>query len=252
MTIQEFFQEHPDCAVAFSGGVDSAWLLHEAARYARRVTAYFAQTPFQPAFELRDAQETARQLGVELRVLPYDVLAEPQVAANPTDRCYYCKRALFSRLLHAAADAGYTLVLDGSNASDDASDRPGMRALRQLQVRSPLRECGVTKSEIRRQAREAGLAVWNKPSYACLATRVPAGTAITHEMLQRVERGESALMDMGFSDFRLRLRGEEALLQVTASQMEQAQHLLEEIGRRLAADFSQIRLDPVPRASREV
>lgn len=252
MTIQEFFQENPACAVAFSGGVDSAWLLHEAAKYARQVTAYFVKTPFQPAFELRDAQETAQQLGVALRVLEYDVLALPQVAANPADRCYHCKQALFSHLLQAARADGYALVLDGSNASDDAGDRPGMRALRELGVRSPLRECGVTKAEIRRLAREAGIAVWDKPSYACLATRVPAGTAITHALLRRVERGESALMDMGFSDFRLRLRGEEGLLQVTAAQMDQAQRQLEEINRRLAEELRQVRLDPVPRESREV
>lgn len=252
MTIQEFFQENPACAVAFSGGVDSAWLLHEAAKYAQRTAAYFVKTPFQPAFELRDAQETAGRLGVTLRVLEYDVLALPQVAANPGDRCYHCKQALFTRLLQAARADGFPLLVDGSNASDDASDRPGMRALRELGVCSPLRVCGITKAEIRRRAREAGIPVWDKPSYACLATRVPTGTAITHELLRRVERGESLLMDMGFSDFRLRLRGEEGLLQVTAAQMAQARHQLEEINHRLAEDLRQIRLDPIPRESREV
>lgn len=252
MTIQEFFQENPACAVAFSGGVDSAWLLHEAASYAQRTAAYFVKTPFQPAFELRDAQETAQQLGVVLRVLEYDVLTLPQVAANPADRCYHCKQALFTRLLQAARDDGFPLVADGSNASDDASDRPGMRALRELGVCSPLRMCGITKAEIRCLTREAGIPVWDKPSYACLATRVPTGTTITHELLRRVERGESALMDMGFFDLRLRLRGEEGLLQVSAAQMEQARCRLEEISCRLAEDFRRVRLDPIPRESREV
>lgn len=252
MTIQEFFNENPECAVAFSGGVDSAWLLHEAARFCRRTAAYFVHTPFQPAFELADARETAEKLGVELRVLELDVLTVPEVAANPADRCYYCKNALFTHLIQTAKADGFPVILDGSNASDDAGDRPGMRALRELGVRSPLRECGVTKAEIRRLAGEAGIAVWDKPSYACLATRVPAGTAITREMLQRVERGESALMDMGFSDFRLRLRGENALLQVRSAQMEQAKERLPEINRRLAGDFAEICLDPAPRESREV
>ena len=108
------------------------------------------------------------------------------MASNPPDRCYHCKRSLFTALLAAAKADGFPVVLDGSNASDDAGDRPGMRALRELEVRSPLRECGLTKSDVRRLAREAGLPVWDKPSYACLATRVPTGTAITREDLGRV------------------------------------------------------------------
>ena len=157
MTMQEFFIQNPTAAVAFSGGVDSAWLLHEARTWARRTAAYFVRTPLQPDFELEDARETAGRLGVELRVLEADILAVPEVAANPADRCYHCKRALFTRLTAAAAADGFPLVLDGCNASDDASDRPGMRALRELGVRSPLRECGVTKADIRRLAREADL-----------------------------------------------------------------------------------------------
>ena len=252
MTIQEFFQQNPECAVAFSGGVDSAWLLHEAVKYARRTAAYFVQTPFQPAFELADARETAEKLGAELRVLELDILSVPEVAANPANRCYYCKNALFTHLIAAAKADGFPVILDGSNASDDAGDRPGMKALRELGVRSPLRQCGITKADIRRLAEEAGIAVWDKPSYACLATRIPAGTAITPDMLRRVERGESMLMDLGFSDFRLRLRGDQALLQVREEQMEKARQLLADMNTRLAADFAGITLDPTPRESREV
>lgn len=251
MTIQEFFQQNPEAAVAFSGGVDSAWLLHEAARWAKKSRAYFVRTPFQPGFELEDAQDTANLLGAELTVIDFDVLTIPAVAANPTDRCYHCKTALFTRLLEAAGADGFPLVLDGSNASDDASDRPGMRALRELGVRSPLRECGVTKAEIRRLARQAGLPVWDKPSYACLATRVPAGTAITRRDLARVERGEALLMGRGFSDFRLRLRGEGALLQVRREQMDLARRELGELQQLLAGEFSRVELDSTPRESRE-
>lgn len=250
MTLQEFFQAHPEAAVAFSGGVDSALLLRQAAQYARRTAAYFIRTPFQPAFELADAQDTARRLGAALTVLEVDVLSLPEVAANPEDRCYFCKRALFTRLTEAARADGFPLVLDGSNASDDASDRPGMRALAELGVRSPLRECGIVKSEVRRMAREAGLPVWDKPSYACLATRVPTGTPLTAGDLARVERGEAALMARGLSDFRLRLRGEDALLQVRSEQTDLARALLAE--HPLAGDFAQVLLDPVPRESREV
>ena len=174
------------------------------------------------------------------------------MAGNPPDRCYHCKRSLFTALLAAAKADGFSVVLDGSNASDDAGDRPGMRALRELEVRSPLRECGLTKSDVRRLAREAGLPVWDKPSYACLATRVPTGTAITREDLGRVERGEQALAAMGFHDFRLRLRGDGALLQVREGP----------VGGGPAAaggapapcwprDFTQVELDAAPRQTRE-
>lgn len=251
MTIQEIFQEYPVCAVAFSGGVDSAVLLSAATAYAKRTAAYFVKTPFQPDFELADARETARRLAVPLTVLEFDILSVPEVAANPADRCYYCKRALFTRLLEAAEADGFPLVLDGGNASDDASDRPGMRALRELGVRSPLRECGVTKAEVRRLARAAGLPVWDKPSYACLATRVPAGTAITRKDLDRIARGEALLASLGLSDFRLRLRGEDGLLQVREEQFELALRLLPALRERLAEDFGNILLDETPRVSRE-
>ena len=251
MTLREFFEENPVCAVAFSGGVDSAVLLSAAAAYGRKAAAYFVRTVFQPGFELEDARETAGRLGVELRVLEADILAVPEVAANPADRCYYCKRALFTRLLEEAARDGFPVVLDGGNASDDAGDRPGMRALAELGIRSPLRECGIGKAEVRRMAREAGLRVWDKPSYACLATRVPAGTAVSAAALARVERGETELMALGFSDLRLRLRGEDGLLQVREEQLEMARRLLPEIRERLAGDFRTVWLDDVPRESRE-
>ena len=251
MTIQEFFQQNSIAAVAFSGGVDSAWLLHEAAAYATRTAAYFVHTPFQPDFELSDARDTARRLGVSLTVLNFDILTVPEVAANPENRCYYCKRALFSLLLESAQADGFPLVLDGGNASDDAGDRPGMRALGELGVRSPLRECGVTKSDIRRLARKAGLPVWDKPSYACLATRIPAGTVITAQDLHRAAEGESALMAQGLSDFRLRLRGETALLQVRAEQMELARRLLAAPPEAIAKNFHSVMLDPTPRVARE-
>lgn len=251
MTIQEFFAQNPEAAVAFSGGVDSAWLLHEAMRYARRAAAYFVRTPFQPDFELEDAQDTARRLNAPLKVVPFDILDVPAVTANPPDRCYHCKQALFSCLLNEAAADGFPLVLDGSNASDDAGDRPGMRALRELGVRSPLRECGITKAEIRIQAQAADLPVWDKPSYACLATRIPAGASITAGDLARVARGESTLMAMGFSDFRLRLRGDGALLQVRPEQMALAGQLLPQAQALLAEDFTFIQLDSEARQSRE-
>lgn len=252
MTLVEFFRENPEGAVALSGGVDSAYLLYAAARFCRRTAAYFVKTAFQPGFELADAQAAAAHAGVPLRVLELDVLSVPEIAGNPPDRCYYCKQALFSAMARAAAQDGLPQIFDGSNASDDADSRPGMRALRELRVRSPLRECGIAKGEVRALAREAGIAVWDKPSYACLATRVPSGTAITQTDLARVEQGEAAVAAMGFTDFRLRLRGEGALLQVRGEQLRRAEELLDEIKRGLSGDFSPLELDPSPRPAREV
>ena len=175
MTLEQFFQENPRCALGFSGGVDSAYLLYAGVKAGADIRPYFIKTAFQPSFELADAQKLAEGLGVEVTVLELDALADPRVAANPADRCYFCKQNLFRTLKERAIADGYPVLLDGTNASDEAGDRPGMRALAELSVRSPLRECGLTKAEIRARSREAGLFTWDKPAYACLATRVPAG-----------------------------------------------------------------------------
>ena len=243
MTLKEFFAQHPRAAVAFSGGTDSALVLWAAKEYGADVTAYYVRSPFQPAFELADAQRLAGELAVPLKVAEVDILSVPEAAANGPRRCYYCKRALFTALRQAAAADGYELLLDGTNASDDAGDRPGMQALAELAVRSPLRECGLTKQEVRRLSREAGLFTWDKPAYACLATRVPTGTPITAEDLARVERGEEALFRLGFTDFRLRLFHGAARLQVPPEQTARAAALRQEITRALEGDFSAVLLD---------
>ena len=147
MTLEQFFAENREVAVAFSGGVDSAYLLYAATRYAARVKAYYVSTAFQPEFELADARRLADELGADMLVLHVDVLSNSAVTANPSDRCYHCKNTLFRQILRAAENDGFPVLLDGTNASDDAGDRPGMRALRELSVRSPLRECGLTKAE---------------------------------------------------------------------------------------------------------
>ena len=243
MTLEEFFTQHPRTAVAFSGGTDSAMVLWAAGRYGRDVRAYYVHTVFQPAFELADAKRLAEELDVPVTVVEADVLAVPEAGANGHRRCYYCKKALFTTLWQRAREDGYTVLLDGTNASDDAGDRPGMQALRELEVRSPLRECGITKAEVRRMSKEAGLFTWDKPAYACLATRVPTGTAITRKALEKVERGENALFRLGFSDFRVRLLGDAARIQVPADQMERALALRGEINQALEADFSAVLLD---------
>ena len=138
MTLKEFFADCPEAALGLSGGVDSAYLLYAALQNGAAVKPYFIRTPFQPESELRDARRIAEKMKVELTVLEYDVLADPVIASNPPERCYYCKRAIFGLLRERAAADGYRLILDGTNASDVRADRPGMKALEELGIRSPL------------------------------------------------------------------------------------------------------------------
>ena len=243
MTLEQFFQENPRCALGFSGGVDSAYLLYAGVKAGADIRPYFIKTAFQPAFELADARKLAAGLGVEVAVLELDALADPRVAANPADRCYFCKQNLFRTLKERAVADGYPVLLDGTNASDEAGDRPGMRALAELSVRSPLRECGLTKAEIRARSREAGLFTWDKPAYACLATRVPAGEAITAETLARVEGAEDALFRLGYTDFRVRVFHSAARLQLPRGQMERAVREAETIQAALKPYFTPILLD---------
>lgn len=247
MELREFFERHPKCALAFSGGTDSALLLCEARRLGADVKAYFVKGPFQPQFELEDARRLAKELGAEMEVIETDVLALPEVAENGPRRCYYCKRAIFSLIFERARRDGYESVIDGTNASDQVDDRPGMQAIAELGVLSPLRMCGVTKAQVRELSAEAGLFTARKPSYACLATRVPTGTAITREALEKVERGEEALREMGFSDLRLRLEGTGARLELPAAQLPAVVQNRERMLEVLLPSFSRVTVDLVGR-----
>ena len=243
MDLNLFFAQNPKAALAFSGGVDSAYLLYAAKQAGANVTAYYVRTPFQPQFEYDDAVKLAQELKMPMRTIGMDVLEDPNVVANPANRCYYCKRRIFTAILEAARADGYSLILDGTNASDDASDRPGMVALRELEVRSPLRECGLTKPEIRRLSREAGLFTHDKPAYACLATRIPTGVAITLEALQRTEAAEEYLKNLGFTDFRIRLMGSAARIQLPESQISLLLQHRQEILTNLKQSYSAVLLD---------
>lgn len=243
MELTRFFTEHPKAAIAFSGGVDSAYLLYAAIRAGADVTAYCACTEFQPRFELEDAMALASSLGARLVFLRLSALEDETIASNPENRCYFCKRRIFSAILKRAESDGYDLLLDGTNASDDLSQRPGSRALAELSVRSPLLEAGLTKAEIRRLSREAGLPTWDKPAYACLATRIPAGEPITREALARTERAESYLSSLGFRDFRVRTRGNGALLQVRQEDLPLVLSRREEIVNTLKGDYVSVTLD---------
>ena len=245
--LRSWFAAHPRFVLAFSGGCDSAYLFYAAAECGADFAACYVKSAFQPEFELEDAQRLARELGREIDVIELDVLADAQVRANPKDRCYFCKQRIFSAICERARTLGYGLVIDGTNASDDASDRPGMRALRQLRVESPLRSCGIPKAEVRARSKQAGLFSWNKPAYACLATRIPSGTPIDAETLKKVEHAESMLADMGFSDFRARIAGRGVRLELTEGDMALLLERRAEVCAALAGDFDGISLDLRPR-----
>ena len=173
--IERFFHPDAESGGCVFRGTDSAFVLWAAKKYGCDVRAYYVRTAFQPAFEYEDARRLAKELDVPMTVVELDILSVPGAAENGPQRCYHCKHAIFTHLWKAAHADGYPALLDGTNASDDAGDRPGMRALKELEVRSPLRECGITKLKVRELSREAGLFTWDKPAYACLATRIPAG-----------------------------------------------------------------------------
>ena len=243
MTLEQFFKENPKVAIGFSGGVDSSYLLFAGLRYGADVRAYYVNAAFQPQFEFEEAKKLAKLIDAKLTVLEIDVLGNKEVLANPPERCYYCKQAIFGALVEQAKADGYSLIIDGTNASDDASDRPGMKALEEMAVRSPLRECGLTKEDVRRLSKEAGLFTWDKPSYACLATRIPTGRAITGELLQRVEKAEDALFALGFSDFRVRVYDNAARLQFPQNKMSTALECKTQIIEAIKPHFPIILLD---------
>ena len=250
--LAQFFCEHPRVALAFSGGCDSAYLLYAAKACGAEICAYYVKTCFQPEFELQDALRLAEELGCRMRILELDMLADDHVRSNPTDRCYFCKRRIFETIYAAAAQDSYACLMDGTNASDDALDRPGMRALRELDVRSPLREAEITKAQLRQLSREAGLFTWNKPAYACLATRIPCGTEISPDALAKIERAEAALAGLGFSDFRARMVGNGVRLELIREQMPLLLEKHGEVLRALESYFDEITLDLRPRKGLEL
>lgn len=243
MTLQEFFGQHPKVAIAFSGGVDSAYLLYAAQKYAKEVCAYYVKSEFQPKFELEDAVRLSKELHAKLIVLPLKILAVPCVSENLPERCYHCKKAIFNAIMEAAMADGFTVLLDGTNASDDVNDRPGMRALKELSVLSPLRECALTKTQIRQLSKEVNLFTWDKPAYACLATRIPTGETITEQKLCATEMAEDYLFSLGFTDFRVRSQDGHARLQIPEKQLELLLLHRKEILDKLKTYYKTVSLD---------
>ncbi|MEX2182712.1 MAG: ATP-dependent sacrificial sulfur transferase LarE [Gemmatimonadaceae bacterium] len=215
--LAEWCRAHGSVLVGFSGGVDSAYLACVArdALGAGRVLAVIGRSASYPAVQWKRAREVADAFAIPVLEVDTDELADPRYAANPTDRCYFCKSELWSRLAPVAAERGLAVIADGTNADDRTEHRPGVRAARERGVASPLAELGFTKAEIRVLSRARGISTWDQPSSPCLSSRLPYGTAVTPERLRAVERAEAALRELGITgNLRVRHFGERARVEL--------------------------------------
>ncbi len=233
--------------IAFSGGVDSTFLLKTAFDIlGKNVCAVTATSPTYPGSEFRSAAELARLIGARHLSVESNELEIPGFMENPKDRCYFCKKELFQILVEKAARMGFSCVAEGSNMDDLGDYRPGRRAVEELKVRSPLLEAGLSKEEIRRLSRELGLPTWDKQPYACLASRFPYGVRITEQRLRTIEACEEFLREKGFRNYRVRFHGETARLEVGETELDRFldQDLRREVVRHFKeAGFVYVALD---------
>ena len=234
------------CVIGFSGGVDSTFLFAVAARVlGKRALAVTATSETYPERELREANELALRIGGRHRVIVSEELDIPGFAENPVDRCYHCKSELFTKLRKVADEEGLPYVADGSNVDDRGDYRPGRKALRELDVRSPLEEAGLSKDDIRALSKEMELPTWDKPSFACLSSRFPYGVTITREKIAVVGKAEESLRELGLRTLRVRHHGDVARLELGADEFGRVvDGLRDEVVRRVkAAGYTYVALD---------
>ncbi len=205
-------------ALAYSGGTDSTFLM-AAGKIALgdKLLAFTIDTPYIARWEIEEASEICKKLGVKHKILNSEIIGS--IENNPENRCYLCKQHLFSSLLKEASILGFPFVVDGTNLDDKGDHRPGMRALKELEIKSPLLETGIGKELIRKFSKELGLPTWDKPAYACLLTRIPFDTKITKTELQKIESAETYLMKMGFRAIRVRSHDKLARIEVPGNRI---------------------------------
>ena len=219
--LKDIIEKKESAAIAFSGGVDSTFLLRVAKEVlGDRLIAVTATSSTYPERELKEAIKYSEDIGVKHIIISSEELEIEGFASNPKNRCYYCKKELYTKINNIASANGVGYVFDGSNIDDTGDYRPGMQAAKELDVVSPLKEAGLTKNDIRDLSKELGLPTWNKPSFACLSSRFPYGNKITLPKLNMVDKAEQFLLDMGITQVRVRHHGEIARIEVEPSERE--------------------------------
>ena len=233
-------------AIAFSSGVDSTFLLKVAHDVlGQKAIAITASSRSFPARESNEAADFCKANGIKQITIVSEELNIPEFRHNAVDRCYHCKKELFTKIISLAKQNGVTYVCEGSNMDDNGDYRPGLKAVAELGVKSPLRECDLYKEEIRSLSKQLGLSTWDKPSFACLASRFVYGEEITEQKLQMVEKAEQALLDLGFKQLRVRIHGENlARIEVLPSELEKLFSLRDTVSKALReAGFAYITMD---------
>jgi pyridinium-3,5-biscarboxylic acid mononucleotide sulfurtransferase len=212
LKLNSILKELNSYVVAFSGGVDSSFLLHRAHLVRKSgIIAITIRTPYIPTREIDEAIEFTKIFGIKHKIL--DIAFPEIIKNNPIERCYLCKKTLFTALINYAKEEDYKYIIDGTNADDAGDFRPGMRALQEMGIRSPLMESGLNKKEIRQLSRNDGLEIWDKPAMACLLTRIPYDTEIKEEVLRMIEKAENMLFEKGFPGTRVRVHGDVARIE---------------------------------------